>query len=96
MLYLRSPKGAIVVQKLTILERTNTHVPVSGTSSILFPKPVYCVSIKLHKKKKKKKKSTLKCNSHSKQHWIKYVNVEYEDLPTTMQYKSFYCISSWK
>ena len=44
MWYLRSLEQAGVIQKLTILEcknclvLSNTHVPVSGTSSILFPK----------------------------------------------------------
>ena len=44
MWYLRSLERAGVIQKLTILERKNdvvllnTHVPVSGTWSILFPK----------------------------------------------------------
>ena len=43
MWYLRSLERAGVIQKLTILEcknglvLSNTHVPVSGTSSILFP-----------------------------------------------------------
>ena len=43
MWYLRSLEQAGVIQKLTILEcknclvLSNTHVPVSGTSSILFP-----------------------------------------------------------
>ena len=43
MWYLRSLERAGVIQKLTILERknglvlSNTHVPVSGTWSILFP-----------------------------------------------------------
>ena len=46
MWYLRSLERAGVIQKLTILERknglvlSNTHVPVSGTWSILFPFPV--------------------------------------------------------
>ena len=54
MCYLRSLEDAGLIQELTILEHkiglvlSNAHVPVSGTSSILFPKIFLGVSCVVH------------------------------------------------